>query len=130
MIKLIRFIMRIKLRERIPKLPRGMLASPYDAINEDERRVMARMGIRSPSGLRLAMKRYKAASVDELVSNLKHYQPRRRPLARLAQMIGRLIGTHNYDPHRADMRKEFRRTPEDKTLQNHVKFVSKRFHND
>lgn len=128
LIKLIKELWRIKLRDRIPKLPRGMLATEYSEISEDERRIMARMGIRSPSGVKLAMKRAKVKSIEELVAQLKHHTPRRRAGEKLFKMFGRLFGSRGYDPHREALRRESKRNSTDKALQVRVKEVSRRFY--
>jgi hypothetical protein len=100
---IIQFLWRIANRDKIPKLPRGMLAGHYDAITEDERRVIARMGARDPLGVRVAMKRARAGDVDELVDQLEHYKPRREILRRIDRMITRALYATDYHPHRIDI---------------------------
>lgn len=127
-VKLLKVLWRIKNKERIPKLPRGMLATEYREITEDQRRIMARMGIRSPSGVNLALKRAKVKTTEELIALLKHHQPRRRMGEKLCLMIGRLFGSYGYDPHRSQLIKEAKRSPADIALKTRVKDISKRFY--
>jgi hypothetical protein len=95
-------------RDRIPPLPRGMLATRYDDIPADERRVLARMGARDPIGVRLAMKRHKAESIDDLVSKLEHYEAERRTKERINNAIGRLVGGTPYPPHQKEILRDER----------------------
>lgn len=100
---------RIMNRDRIPKLPRGMLATAYDDVKADERRVMARLGSRDIAGVRRAMRRYGVQTIDELVDLLEHQKPERNTRHRLNMAIGRMIGGHETDPHRADIIKALNR---------------------
>jgi hypothetical protein len=101
--KLWRALALITNRNRIPKLPRGMLATAYKEIARPEGRVLARLGARDPTGVKLAMRRYKAATIDELVAQLKHYEVRRNIGRRLRIAVGRVVGGSETDPHRADI---------------------------
>jgi len=101
--KIIRHLMRIKNRDRIPKLPWGMLATAYEQIDPDSARVMARLGIRDPLGMKRAMKRHRVATVDELVSVLEHQRARRDVGKRWHDMLDRVIGGSPQPPHRADI---------------------------
>lgn len=101
--KLWRTLWMILNRDRIPHLPRGMLASHYEDVSGEERRVMARFGSRDFAGVRHAMKQHGVNTLDELVSKLEHQQPQRRFRHRLNLAIGRLVGGHPTDPHRAEI---------------------------
>jgi hypothetical protein len=102
---LIRYIFRLRNRDRIPKLPRGMLATHYDyaALDEHSIRVMARLGIRDPLGLKRAMKRYKAKTVDELVGKIEHQSPTRKIRERAMLALGRAVGGSPTPPHRKEI---------------------------
>jgi hypothetical protein len=100
---IIRALTRIRNYERIPRLPRGMLASHYDGIAPEERRVIARMGARDPRGVRVAMRRARAQDVDMLVSGLQHHRARRRVRRRIDLMIGRWLRATEYPPHRREI---------------------------
>jgi hypothetical protein len=89
--------------ERIPKLPRGMLASHYEDVAGDEWRVMARLGSRDFAGVKRAMKQHDCKTIEELVAKLEHQQPRRNIRHRLRLAIGRVVGGHETDPHRAEI---------------------------
>lgn len=93
--------------EYIPPLPR-MLASRYEGLTSDEIRVMARYGIRSPSGLKLAMKKYGATNIDDLVLHLEHHRPRRRMLDRLKKMFFRGTYGTSYHPHAKEISRAVR----------------------
>lgn len=98
--KLLRVLWRLAKWERIPRLPRGMLAESYRRqLAEDEARVVSRLGARSPGGLRIAMRRAGAANVDELVEQLDHFRVRRRVMRNLDRMINRATFSTPYDPH-------------------------------
>lgn len=92
-------------RDYIPPLPRGMLATKYEDYTEDERRVMARHGARDPMGVKVAMRRAKVETVEELVNQLEHYSPARRFKERLHRAIGRVVGGTDYDPHEKEIRR-------------------------
>lgn len=110
---LIRHLWMIRTYDRIPKLPRGMLSSRYDSVSHDERRVMARLGARDPRGVQVRLRRAGVETVDELVSQLDHYQPKRRFRQRVLDGIGRLTNALPYHPYKvqilADAREESHR---------------------
>lgn len=114
--KLIRALIEIKDRDRIPPLPRGFYSSEYQTFTDQERRVMARYGARDPLGIRYAMRRHKARTVTELISKLEHYKPRRRPMERARRFIGRLLGGYDYDPHRVEIIRATRPRPRSERL--------------
>lgn len=95
-------------RDHIPPLPRGMLATHYDDMPKQERRVIARMGARDVVGVNLAMKRHKAKDIDELVSKLEHYEAERRVRERIDNAIGRLVGGTPYPPHQQEILRDAR----------------------
>lgn len=88
-------------RNRIPPLPRGMLASRYDPLEmtAEERRVLARLGARDPMGIKLAMKRANVTTINELVAHLEHHQPKRNAEDRLLRSLGKARGGTPYHPH-------------------------------
>lgn len=95
-------------RDRIPKLPRGMLAAKYETIARPEGRVLARLGARDPLGIKVAMKRHKVETIEELVEKLEHYQPRRNIRQRILMALGRALGGYPHDPHRAEILRDER----------------------
>ena len=110
--KIILALWRLAKWERIPKLPRGMLSERYTALGSDQSRVLARLGARSPNGVRVALKRAKVGTIPELVDLLQHFTPRRRLLHKLDLMLTRITFSTPYHPHRrailADQREEQR----------------------
>jgi hypothetical protein len=103
--KLWRVIGMLFNRDYIPPLPRGMLATAYEELTEDERRVMARHGARDPNGVKVAMRRAGVTTADELVSQLEHYTPARRIKERVHRAIGRVVGGTDYEPHEKEIRR-------------------------
>lgn len=101
-------LLRLRLWERIPTLPRGMLSARYDSISTDERRVLARLGARDPRGINLALKRAGAADVDELVSGLEHFAPRRHVIRRINLMIDRVTMGSRRHPHGRELTEDRR----------------------
>jgi hypothetical protein len=99
---------RIFWRDQIPKLPRGMLASEYKQVTEDERRVMARMGTRDPVGVKRAMRLYGAKTAQELIEMLDHQQPTRNIRHRIWLGIGRLVGGEEKHPHQEEILEDAR----------------------
>jgi hypothetical protein len=95
-------------RDQIPKLPRGMLASEYKTVTEDERRVMARMGTRDPIGVKRAMRLYGAKTAQELIEMLDHQQPKRNIIRRIWLGIGRLAGGEEKHPHQEEILQDAR----------------------
>jgi len=117
-------------RNRIPPLPRGMLASRYDHIPPDARRVIARLGARDVVGVGLAMKKHHAESIDELVGMLDHYEAQRNVRARFERAVGRVIGGTPYHPHEQAIRRDAREQAQrgaHKEIEQRVKVMRKRF---
>ena len=100
---IVKALWRIRNYDRIPKLPRGMLATKYEHIPADGRRVMARLGARDPRGVAIAMRRAGVESVDDLIEQLEHFRPQHRFRARLSRAIGRVLGAYDHPPHRAEL---------------------------
>lgn len=96
------YLVRIANWQRIPPLPK-MLKGDYNDSDCPERRVMARYGCRDPRGVKRAMKRYRARSIDDLVAKLEHYSARRRIRERINLIVGRAVGGLPYDPHRTEI---------------------------
>jgi len=103
----------IRAYDRIPKLPRGMLATRYDPaeLTRQEREIMARMGIRDQAGVRAAIKKHKVKDAEELLAVLEHQKPQRRVLHRLWQALGRLVGGYERPPHIEDIYRASKRKP-------------------
>ncbi len=117
-------------RNRIPPLPRGMLATAYEDIPSPERRVLARLGARDPIGVKVAMRQHDAKTLEELVSKLKHYSPQRNLKKRLDMAIGRILGGFPTDPHRADILRDerhSRQSMQQKDIEQRVKRARKAF---
>jgi hypothetical protein len=106
---LLKYLLRIANYDRIPRLPKGMLATKYDAVPDDARRVMARLGIRDVVGLKVRLKRAKVEHVDDLVAQLEHFQPERKLQRRLSVAIGRVLHASDFPPHRAEIVADARR---------------------
>lgn len=94
-------------RDRIPKLPRGMLAAKYtaDEMTPEIRRVLARIGARDPRGVQVAMKRAGVETLEDLVAHLEHFKAERDVSNRFSLGIGRMIGGLDHDPHAEDLRR-------------------------
>lgn len=107
---IIRSLLRIRNYERIPKLPRGMLATDYETISREDARVMARLGARSPSGVKLAVKRAGVESVEDLIRELQHYRPQRNIARRWNRMLCRLFDASDDHPHRQAVIEDARRS--------------------
>jgi hypothetical protein len=128
--KLWRTLAMIANRNRIPPLPRGMLATAYDEIPSEEGRVLARLGARDPIGVNVAMRRAGVDSLEDLVAQLKHYQPEREFQKRLEQAIGRVVGGVGHDPHRAEIMRDERHSKQSarqKEIEQRVKRTRKAF---
>ncbi len=98
LVKLFKHLTKLTWRSRIPPLPR-MASSEYSRITPDEARVMIRYGIRSPSGLKTAMRKHQAATLDDLVMKLEHHQAKRQFQRRWRQSVQRLSGGTVSNPH-------------------------------
>lgn len=94
-------------RNRIPPLPRGMLAAEYtaDEMTPEVRRVLARIGARDPQGVKVAMRRAGAETLEELVQQLEHFKPERNAGDRFSLGIGRVLGGFDHDPHAEELRR-------------------------
>ncbi len=106
----VRALWRINNYDRIPKLPRGMLASEYKSIPRDEARVLARMGARCPAGVRVAMKRAGLQTAPDLARQLEHYTPTHRLRERLNLMVSHFFGAQPTPPHRTEILLAVRRS--------------------
>lgn len=106
--KILRKLWRLTPWDKLPRAPR-MFATEYDRADKAEARVMARLGIRSPSGLRVAMKRYNVETIDELVAELEHHQPRRRLAHRIKLMLARASGGTRGHPHAGEIYRAVKR---------------------
>lgn len=105
-ISLMIWISKITIRSMIPPLPR-MFSSHYDSIDPESERVMVRYGIRSPSGIKRAMKKYNVNTVDELAKVLEHHQAKRQIQKRFNDGMRRAIGGTANNPHRDQIRRAF-----------------------
>lgn len=120
--KFFRYLYRITNGERIPKLPR-MYATEYTTLDPDSARIMMRYGIRSPSGLKLAMKRYKVTTIDDLVARLEHHRAQREIRRKLQQGLERLSTGTKSVPHQREIRKLVNLRGQDRELQQRLKRV-------
>ena len=100
---LYRALIKILPKQRIPKLPRGMLASEYDQLSFSDRRVLARLGARDPKGIKLAMQRAGVQTVQELIDLLEHQQPQRDFERRVNRLICAMQNALPYDPHQREI---------------------------
>jgi hypothetical protein len=105
--KIVNALWRLKPRDRIGRPPR-MLATDFNSYSILEARIMARYGIRSPSGLKRAMRAYGVDSVEDLINALEHHRPQRKIGHRARLMLQRAVGGTPYDPHAATIRKTFK----------------------
>lgn len=104
MIRLLRWLYRISPFRRIPPLPR-VYSSAYTHVDQDSARIMARYGIRSPSGIKAAMRKHKVDSVDDLVARLEHHRVKRNLRKRLEWALKHLSGGTPYNPHAKEIRR-------------------------
>lgn len=107
-----------------------MLATRYDELPKPESRVIARLGARDPTGVKLAMKRHKAKDIPELVGMLEHYEAQRRTKERIENALGRLVGGVPYPPHQREIQQAMRereQSVKDKEVALRVRLTQKRF---
>ncbi|MCL4251788.1 MAG: hypothetical protein KJ065_26925 [Anaerolineae bacterium] len=128
-------LLRILPYQRIPPLPRGLLSARFDVLDDDSRRVLARLGARDPRGVRLVMRRHGAKTVNELVQILEHHRPRREFRRRWNAWINHLQGSTNYHPHRraimhATRRAQEERRPANLEIKRRLKTVVKEMSHD
>ncbi len=116
-------LLAIRNRDRIPKLPRGMLATHYEAgsLTRKEREIMARLGTRDRQGIKAAMKRHKVKTPDALLELLEHQKPRRRFLYRLKMALGRLAGGYSKPPHIKEIKAVFQ--PRNREIEDRLKQI-------
>lgn len=107
--KIIRALLLLRMRDRIPKLPRAMLAEKYQRLDRAHERVLARLGARSPNGVRVALKRAGVETIPDLVAQLEHFRARRRVGERLRKMVGKFFGATQYHPHQRAIVEDGRR---------------------
>jgi hypothetical protein len=100
--KVLRYFWIIKNKQLLHPVPRT-LATHYDRLTSDEARIMARYGIRSPSGMKAAMKKHNVNTIDELAAVLEHHRPRRHMRARLWSILVRASGGLRYNPHQKEI---------------------------
>jgi uncharacterized membrane-anchored protein YjiN (DUF445 family) len=115
-------------KQHIPRLPRGMLSADFETFDKNERRVLARFGARDPRGIKVAMRKHRVASIDELVEQLPHHRAQREFQRRFNALICRMQNATNYDPHRLDLLKAARmeresRKPENMEMKRRLKQV-------
>lgn len=95
--KLIRYFFRLKLSDRLPRIPR-MYSTDYNPrlVDHDTANLMRMTAIRSPQGAEILKKRHKTNASRDLVHLLPLQKPRRR--RRLMPLLRRIEGTTPYDP--------------------------------
>jgi len=103
-VSLVKWLMKITLRSQIAKLPR-MFASHYKTLDGDSERIMSRYGIRSPSGLKIAMKKHKVSTIDELAQRLEHLEVKRQIRERFEMGVRRVVGGSMENPNRDAIRR-------------------------
>lgn len=118
--KLLKYLIKISRQSQIPPLPR-MAAAEYTSVTPDEARVMARYGIRSPSGIKAAMKKYQVNTIDELIIHLEHHRAKRKIYFRWLQGVRRLSGGTVQNPHTGDIRKISGGNQQDQILRERIK---------
>lgn len=96
--KLIRYLFRLRPSEKIRHVPR-MYASKYKSYNRDEADLMIVLGIRSPSGVKTAMRREKVQAIGDLIQKIKPFRAKSPWRKRWHAMLGRIVGGHEYKPH-------------------------------
>lgn len=96
----------LRRRQRVKHLPYGMLATRYetDEMSEHIRVAMARYGIRDVAGMRVAMRKRKCKTPEQLIALLEHEHIRRNVLHRLYMSLQRLVTGTRYHPHARDVR--------------------------
>lgn len=115
LIKFLLWLYKISNRRRIPPLPR-LFTSAYKTIDQDAARIMSRYGIRSPSGIRAAMRKHKVDNVDDLVAQLEHHRVQRDLRKRVEWGLKRLSGGTPYNPHKSAIKRLVGRPGDDTAL--------------
>lgn len=94
--KLLRYLIRVKLSDRLPRIP-YQWATDYDPSEVDRtaERLMELTAIRAPGAIKRLERRYRR-SADELVASLP--LPRWQRRNTLKGLIGRTLRLMNYDP--------------------------------
>lgn len=93
----------ITFRQRIKRIPGRWLSTDFKTASADEWRVMARIGARSPHGVRAQVKRRGLTDADQYARQLEHFRPIRALRRRISRMAGRALRATDYQPHRAAM---------------------------
>lgn len=118
--KLVKYLLKVSLRSQIPPLPR-MPAAEYRQINPEIARVMARYGIRSPSGLKTAFRRHQVATIDALVARLEHHRVRREIRRRWRAGMQRIAGGSHQNPHAKEIERVRLDNPHHQELQERIR---------
>jgi hypothetical protein len=94
-----KMLFKVKTKQRLPRIPR-MYANKYQrpAVSFDEARVFARVGARSPEGVRLVMKKFRLKSVNELIARLPHRAYRPNSRSRFRRWLQHVLGLYDYEP--------------------------------
>lgn len=100
--RLIKYLLHLKPKEKLGRVP-NMFATEFKSFSDSDARAMARLGIRSPSGLKSAMRKYRVNSVDDLIDRLDHHKPKRHVWRRLRNIFSRWAGGYDYVPHRQEI---------------------------
>lgn len=105
--KLKKLLWDIAIRDRIPKLPKRMLANQFEVndANEEQWRVLSRLGARDPAGVKVAMKRAGVDNVYDLIAMLEHQEAQRQTRERWESALNRFVGGKPYDPHEAEIKR-------------------------
>jgi hypothetical protein len=95
--KLIRYMMHIKTRDKLPRIPRqySVEYQPED-IDQDTARLFGLTATRSRQGVEILKRRYHTKDAHELVFIIPIQRPRRHAV--IMPMLRRWFGTTVYDP--------------------------------
>lgn len=122
-LRIIKELWRLGRGDYIPKLPRGY-AEHYERLSDDERRVLARYGGRSPLSAYRAMKKAGHSTLDGFVTQLKHHKPTPPVRRRWLMMLARFYRAQLTPPYRKDIIKATRKpTPQSDEIKARIKRV-------
>lgn len=97
--KFYKMLFRVKTRQKLPRIPR-MYANEFDRkdITLDDARVFARVGARSPEGVKMVMRALRLKTVDQLVALLPHRHYKPKVGERFRRWIQHVLGLTDYEP--------------------------------
>lgn len=125
--KLRRYLFRLRPREKVGRIP-NMYATKYKSYSRVEGDLMALLGIRSPTGVKTAMRRARVDNVADLIRKLKPFKAESPFRRRWAAMFGRIVGGMDYQPHETEINKAMRPPKqEDMTIKNRLNIQLKQY---